>query len=1223
MQPRFYFNLNAVLILALIFAFNANIASATDNDAQIKQLTKHIIKAKKAKESSSIVNEDRYIGPVNPHLRRDDRGGPDEFGYRWRDNEEQNVEYEWIDITQGDMEGTVVQIGDDTNHGPFDLEWEFPFYDREFDSFRICSNGWISFTNQSTFYWVNGENNGQGADFPWAGNYPENVIAPFMTDLYPNGNCCWWYTDADDRIAIVSWIDILSYGDRQLRYTFQTILYGNGRIKLQYQTDQEIDDGHQVIIGIQNDDRDIGLTVLRGAGVGVPADEYAIDISKALGWVTGTVTDLENDEPLEGATVTLSDNTEAQTDEDGVYWLEEVLADPYTATASAFGYNPITSEEFEVADQETTTVDFTLPHPEILLDIENFSVELPQHGVEEDEFHIINDGNGELQFSMRYSVPVERDDQGDVIFDLPGSEITGDDRLRGIATDGENYYATGSNNRDEPNFVYVINRQGELVRRFEQPVDQPSNNGMKGITTDGNHLYSADGQNIVQFTLEGEAVGTIRSPLNPSPFITWDPESDHFWVSGIRSDLIEIDREGNTVSSVDNDLRIYGLAWHPNDLDGYNLYVFHRLQDGCQEVVSKVNVETGETLHVLDLATGEEDRAIDCAITNGYNPLIWLMVALVEERVPDRIVGVELELNTTWVEVEPMGGTVEPESDLPISIRFDAGEWIPGTYELLLLIESNAADGDLEIPLTLNVTGEGLEMEFYDFAETEIRHNFVITSVTLRGEPAEWGDEIGVFTPEGLCVGGSIWFDQATMVPAYGDDPGTEEIDGFTEDDPPAFRVWDADIDRDFAAEFNHVAGERTFQVDGSTRGTLEVPGQIRELVYELPIGWSMISANVLLEEHDIEIIFADLVEREALEMFKDSQGRFYRPEFGFINIPGWAEAEGYQIKLRREDSFSLTGEAIDPTTPLELDEGWNMISYYPRWEMDAFVTFEPLGENLLIAKDGLGHFYIPAWGFSNMGNLSELNGYQVKLEEAAEFRYPQAGRFAAFMPENTGMETLIRNFRYQQEHSTFQSSIQSVDPTGHNMSMLVLMPGWLEGSEVAVLDETGQTCGAGVLSNEDRVGIAVWGDDPTTPEIEGPEEGSHLSITAWLEEAGLVELQYTILAGEPVYHTDGFAVIEVPPINSELPSEFCLAGAFPNPFNATARLRYTIAEAGTARLVVYDVNGCEIAELVNNHSRPGVHEVEVDASGWSSGVYIAALKTGTNVDMVKLICVK
>ncbi|MBC8466116.1 hypothetical protein H8D57_03730 [bacterium] len=85
-------------------------------------------------------------GPV-----RDDRGGPDDFGYSWRDVDEALVDFDWIDIADNDNR---LQPGDDWNSGALDMGWTFEFYGEEFDDLYICSNGWASFSNQSTNYQV-------------------------------------------------------------------------------------------------------------------------------------------------------------------------------------------------------------------------------------------------------------------------------------------------------------------------------------------------------------------------------------------------------------------------------------------------------------------------------------------------------------------------------------------------------------------------------------------------------------------------------------------------------------------------------------------------------------------------------------------------------------------------------------------------------------------------------------------------------------------------------------------------------------------------------------------------------------------------------------------------------------------------------------------------------------------------------------------------------------
>src|SRR6185503_15961054 len=73
-------------------------------------------------------------------------GGPDAFGYRWADSDDPlGPAFAWVDIAGV---GTPIPFtGDDQNQGPFPLPFPFTFYGTTYNSFRACTNGWISFTS--------------------------------------------------------------------------------------------------------------------------------------------------------------------------------------------------------------------------------------------------------------------------------------------------------------------------------------------------------------------------------------------------------------------------------------------------------------------------------------------------------------------------------------------------------------------------------------------------------------------------------------------------------------------------------------------------------------------------------------------------------------------------------------------------------------------------------------------------------------------------------------------------------------------------------------------------------------------------------------------------------------------------------------------------------------------------------------------------------------------
>lgn len=65
----------------------------------------------------------------------------------------------------------------------------------------------------------------------------------------------------------------------------------------------------------------------------------------------------------------------------------------------------------------------------------------------------------------------------------------------------------------------------------------------------------------------------------------------------------------------------------------------------------------------------------------------------------------------------------------------------------------------------------------------------------------------------------------------------------------------------------------------------------------------------------------------------------------------------------------------------------------------------------------------------------------------------------------------------------------------------------------------------------------------------------------------------------------------------------------YPNPFNPTTQIHFTLASAGQTRLTVYDLLGRSVAVLVNNALPAGEHSIQFDASGLASGVYIYRLE--------------
>lgn len=74
-------------------------------------------------------------------------------------------------------------------------------------------------------------------------------------------------------------------------------------------------------------------------------------------------------------------------------------------------------------------------------------------------------------------------------------------------------------------------------------------------------------------------------------------------------------------------------------------------------------------------------------------------------------------------------------------------------------------------------------------------------------------------------------------------------------------------------------------------------------------------------------------------------------------------------------------------------------------------------------------------------------------------------------------------------------------------------------------------------------------------------------------------------------------------------PLSYSLKQNFPNPFNPTTTIEYQLPSSGEVKLIVYDLLGREVSELVNEKQDVGKYSVQFNASGLTSGIYIYTLQ--------------
>jgi hypothetical protein len=73
---------------------------------------------------------------------------------------------------------------------------------------------------------------------------------------------------------------------------------------------------------------------------------------------------------------------------------------------------------------------------------------------------------------------------------------------------------------------------------------------------------------------------------------------------------------------------------------------------------------------------------------------------------------------------------------------------------------------------------------------------------------------------------------------------------------------------------------------------------------------------------------------------------------------------------------------------------------------------------------------------------------------------------------------------------------------------------------------------------------------------------------------------------------------------NSLIPSKYELYQNFPNPFNPSTSIRFDLPRSSFVSIMIYDMTGRQVSELVNANLNAGAYEYNFNASSLSSGIY-------------------
>jgi len=113
----------------------------------------------------------------------------------------------------------------------------------------------------------------------------------------------------------------------------------------------------------------------------------------------------------------------------------------------------------------------------------------------------------------------------------------------------------------------------------------------------------------------------------------------------------------------------------------------------------------------------------------------------------------------------------------------------------------------------------------------------------------------------------------------------------------------------------------------------------------------------------------------------------------------------------------------------------------------------------------------------------------------------------------------------------------------------------------------------------------------------------------------------YYVTSGQVIFYTT--QQVDARPTPPQLPDAAVLHQNYPNPFNPETTISFAVNQPGIARVRVFDVQGREVAELLNHEVDRGQHRLRFNGAGLASGVYFTRLETQGQTFTNKMLLLK
>ena len=500
----------------------------------------------------------------------------------------------------------------------------------------------------------------------------------------------------------------------------------------------------------------------------------------------------------------------------------------------------------------------------------------------------------------------------------------------------------------------------------------------------------------------------------------------------------------------------------------------------------------------------------------------------------------------------------------------------------------------------------------FEYNQSNLQAFYFIEAGMIEGVNIVPGqDWIGIYNGA-VCVGAAPWDGPYTAVPAMGDSGDNHTIGYLIDGDVPSFIIYDG-------SEMEY----RSAMADGVSPGlewhnfafiNIELLHVDAIFTQELSLhsGSNFISLYIAPEDPTVSAVLGGIYDN-VVGLIGEGEATQPHPVIYGNWVGGLTEFDpesGYWLNINGDVVLYVTGPLV-PELEYDLHVGANMMSYP---FMNSSLLTDALPAGFVPFVDGIigegvaaiKHPVIPGAWIGSLTSFESGKGYWFLMNAAQSFMWnaPPLGKTAPAM----SAEVSPIGFDYAQSAKQAFYFVDDISVNG----MTISQGDW-------IVAYNGSTVVGARQYQGEIMDIPVMG------------HGSSMATANYCEAGDVPEFKVLTAAGDLIdlggqiegWNENG--IFTIGSLSSEIavPEGFVLNQAYPNPFNPSTTVSYSISNESAVSIAVYDMMGRQIAELMNDVQPAGAHDYIWEASNQPSGIYFIQVTVDNNAQIQKVMLIK